>query len=91
MRDGKYYSVIISEKIIMSLCRRVCVCERDENPYQGDSREDLQQGNQVVSIPQVLIQVCDVLPHLREEVGEGARRGKEGSRKDGEKNRSRKS
>lgn len=51
----------------------MCVCggvrEREGNSYQGDSREDLQQGNQVVSIPQVLVQVCDVLPHLGEEEG----------------------
>lgn len=67
---------MISEKIIMCLCR--CVCVREINPYQGDSREDLQQGNQVVSIPQVLVQVCDVLPHLMEEAGKGMRRGEEG-------------
>lgn len=51
--------------------------ERDKNPYQGDSREDLQQGNQVVSIPQVLIQVCDVLPHLTKEIEKG-KEGEEG-------------
>lgn len=48
--------------------------ERDKNPYQGDSREDLQQGDQVVSIPQVFIQVCDVLPHLRKEEEEKERK-----------------
>lgn len=55
--------------------RWMCVSEI-KIPYQGDSREDFQQGNQVVSISQVLIQVCDVLPHLRERQGcKGRREG----------------
>lgn len=51
----------------------MCLCSyvlgRYINPYQGDSREDLQQGYEVVPIPQVLVQVCDVLPHLGKEGG----------------------
>lgn len=55
--------------------RWMCVSEI-KIPYQGDSREDFQQGNQVVSISQVLIQICDVLPHLRERQGcKGRREG----------------
>ena len=46
------------------------------NPYQGDTGQDLQQGNEVVSIPQVLVEVGDVLPHLRREEGR-----KQGGRK----------
>lgn len=40
----------------------VCVCDA----YQGDARENLQQGDEVVPISQVLIEVSDVLPHLQE-------------------------
>lgn len=46
-----------------------CVWVENLNPYQVDPWEDLQQRYQVVSIPQVFIQVCDVLPHL--EIKEG--------------------
>lgn len=56
----------------MFLCRNMC------DPYQGDPRQDLQQRYQVVSIPQVFVQVCDVLPHLRnKKAGTGGREEKE--------------
>ena len=52
---------ICNVHVCANVCASLCVCVS----YQGDSREDLQQGDEVVSISQVFIQVCDVLPHLR--------------------------
>lgn len=70
-----YYKVIQNHMRIMFLCRHIC---EGENPYQGDPREDLQQRYQVVSIPQVFVQVCDVLPHLgNKKAGWGGREEKE--------------
>lgn len=64
-----WYEIILKQSLDGKRGReRVCVwvCESDQYSYQGNSREDLEQGDQVVSIPQVLIQVCDVLPHLEQ-------------------------